>query len=79
MFLLFLFTFLKNAQCITEAAAGRCFVQRLLFTLTVVKADDKPTDKFFHGIFREIFQNIKPSFLYLLNSRNFLTEDPYLF
>ena len=33
-----------------------------------------PADKLFHSILREILPNIKPSFLYFLNCRNFLTE-----
>ena len=46
-------------------------------TLTGIKADYISTDKLFHSIFREIFQNIKPSFLFFFNSKSFLTENHY--
>ena len=40
-------------------------------TLTGIKAGYNCIDKLFQSIFREIFQNIKPSFLFFLNSRSF--------
>ena len=61
--------FLKHAQCITEVATPMCLI--LVKTL-----DDNGTDKLFHIIFWEIYQNIKPSFLFVFKFQEFFDRTP---
>ena len=58
--------FLFYAQCVTEVVTHTCFVKSLLLRhfLTSIKADSNSTDKLFRNIFRDMFQNIKPFFLF---------------
>ena len=64
MYKIFVFYVFKTCTTHAEVAAWRHFVRRLLLKhyLIGIKADYISTDKHFHSIFREIFENIKPSF-----------------